>query len=276
MEARLTLRSIEAIVAIKIKKKRPEAEEPEEMPEVDDAGAAYIEGDEILEASRQTFGWINDNRNMVMGGLVVLFVGIVAVSMFVDGADDRRAEAAAPAFEALNVATAPVGSDGVYPSIEAHSAALTEATGAVDGSATPLVANLLAGRAALQRGDAAAALTSYRGAVSVVEGTPEGAVAAFGVASAMADEDDLDGALALLDGIVAENEAWAFAAQLHRATLIDAAGDASAARDAWQSLLDDYPDRRGLEYATARVSFLEVANELAPTESAGDESEDGE
>jgi len=261
-------------VAIKIKKKRPEAEEPEEMPEVDDAGAAYIEGDEILEASRQTFGWINDNRNLVIGGLVVLFIGIVAVSMVYDGADDRRAEAAAPAFNALNVSTAPVGPDGVYPSLGAQASALTEAVGAIDGSATPFIANLLSGRAALQRGEADVAVTAYQGAVSTVEGSPEAVVATFGVASSMAENGDLDGALALLDSVAAEDEAWTFAVDLHRATLIDAAGTPTAARDAWQSLLDEHPDRRGLEYATARVEQIEIANGLASADGA--EGEDSE
>lgn len=263
-------------MAIKIKKKRPEAEEPEEMPEVDDAGAAYIEGDEILEASRQTFGWINDNRNLVIGGLVVLFFGIVAVSMVYEGAGDRRAAAAAPAFEALNVSTAPVGADGVYASLDAQAAALTEAVGGIDGSVAPFIANLLAGRAALQRGDADAATTAYQGAVAAVEGSPEAVVASFGVASAMAESGDLADALALLDTVSAEDEAWSFAVDLHRATLIDTAGEPAAARDAWQALLDDYPDRRGLEYATARVEQIEIAHGLAPADGGDTEGNGGE
>ncbi len=221
-------------MAIKIKRRREDEPETEEVPEV-------AQADEILVASAETFSWLQDNRNLVMGAVGALLIGIVVVSTVRDAGERRQADQARAVFAALDVATAEVGDGATYAGLAEREAALAAAAGEASGIGGALAndAALLGGRAALMQGDAASALQQYQAAAGPFDGTPEGAVVEFGVATAHAANGDLAQGLAVLDGL-AERDGYALSARVWRARLIDTYGEPRAAWEAYTGLVDEF------------------------------------
>lgn len=221
-------------MAIKIKRRREDEPETEEVPEV-------AQADEILVASAETFSWLQDNRNLVMGAIAALLIGIVVVSTVRDAGARKQADQARAVFAALDVATSGVGDGATYAGLSEREAALAAAASEAANLGGTLAddAALLGGRAALMQGDAATALQQYQAAAAPLEGTPEGAVVEFGVATAHAANGDLAQGLAVLDEL-AQRDGYALSARVWRARLIDTYGEPRAAWEAYTALVDEF------------------------------------
>jgi hypothetical protein len=247
-------------VAVKIKKRRPDAPIEEEN--------ALVQDDQVLAASKETFDFLQDHRNAVIGGIVVLVLGVIGVSLMLDNREAASADAAGGLYAALATATAPVGEGGEYPDIRARAAAVASAASAVvaEHEADPLgnTARLLAAHGALQQGDASAAQQQFAAFRTSKAGAPEANVAAFGEAAAMAEAGDVSGAVALLDGLGGQNQALAFAAALQSARIQDAFGEPTDALAAYRALLDTYPAEAGQVFVSNRIAQLEIELGVEP------------
>jgi hypothetical protein len=247
-------------VAVKIKKRRPDAPVEEEN--------ALVEDDQVLAASKETFDFLQDHRSAVIGGIVVLVVGIIAVSLMLDSRKAASADAAGGLYAALATATAPVGEGGEYTDIRARAAAVAaEATTVVaEHESDPLgnTARLLAAHGALQQGDAATAQQQFAAFRTSKSGAPEANVAAFGEAAAMAEAGDVAGAVALLATLGGQNEALGFAAALQSARIQDAFSGGADALAAYRTLVDAYPAEAGQVFVSNRIAQLEIELGVEP------------
>ena len=240
-------------MAIKIKKKKPETAEVE--------AELLDQPDQVLAATQDTFGWLTDNRNAVVGGIAIVIVCLVGFSVASESRSTGAAEAAIPTLEAIGVAGASVGEEGVYPSTTARAEAVAEAANSAPDS---VLASVLEGASALELGNTDGATAAFDAALTAFDGGPEGAVLAFGAASAHAEAGNLERALTLLDNVGGDNPQLAAVASLQAARLIDAYGDASNALTAYRDTLAAHPGLPGEGDVQNRVTQLEIELGVEP------------
>lgn len=239
-------------MAIRIKKKAPQGSED---PLVDAP-------DQVLVATQETFGWLQDNRNLVIALVGGGVLAIIVAALVVEGSKSRRVAEAAPVLDAIAAATAPVGEGATYASVEDRRAAVAALAG--EAGDHP-VAQLLLAEARLADGDAEAASAALGRATSSL-GALEGKVIAFGTASAQAEAGALDQALATLDHIASTDAALGPPALLHAARLTDAYGTPEAALAAYRRYLEANATGSGRALAENRATQLEIAFDEAPAE----------
>ena len=234
-------------MAIKIKKKKPQTAEVE--------GDLIDQPDQVLAATQDTFGWLTNNRNAVLGGLAILIVALVGGSIASENRSETAAIGAVPTLAAIGLAGASVGEEGVYVSETARAQAVASAVGEADGS---VIVSVLEGASALQLGDAEASATAFDAALTAFEGRPEAAVLTFGAASAHAESGSLDRALTMLDTVGADHPQLAPLASLQAAQLIDAYGEPTAALAAYRDTLSSHAGLPGEADLRNRVVQLEI------------------
>ena len=259
-------------MAIKIKKKKPETAEVE--------AELLDQPDQVLAATQDTFGWLTDNRNAVIGGLAIVVVCLVGFSVAAEKRDAGNALEAVPTLDAIGTAGASVGEEGVYPSTTARAEALRSAAAEAGGS---VLGTVLEGASALELGDAGSATVAFDAALEAFDIGPEGAVLAFGAAAAHAEAGNLERALTLLDNVGGDNPQLAPVASLQAAQLIDAYGEPSNALSAYRDTLSSYPGMPGEGDVRNRVTQLEIQLGVEPQpepepaeEAADDAAEEGE
>lgn len=247
-------------MAIKIKKKKPEQQVEEEILE---------QPDQVLAATQETFGWLHENRNLVLGGIGALFVAIVAGSFAWGARVGGQVEASAPILSAIADATAPVGEGATFADETARATAVRDVVGPLTGNP---VASVVAGGAQLELGDADAATLSFSTASSGL-GAPEQAVIAFGLAAAQAEGGNLDAAIATLEDVKAHSEEIAPLVALQVARLTDAYGTPDQALSAYRSFVAENPGASGSGDASNRIVQLEIALGVEPVaeDAASDE-----
>lgn len=251
-------------MAIKIKKKKPETAEVE--------ADLIDQPDQVLAATQDTFGWLTANRNVVIGGVVALVVGLAGFSMLSEKSAASDASGAVPTLTAIGTAGASVGEGGVFADSNARATALAAAADEAPDSA--LVA-VLDGAAQLQLGNAEASAASFDAALEAFEGRPEGSILAFAAASAAAEAGNLDRALTLLDNVGGENPELAPVASLQAAQLIDAYGEPQAALEAYRLTLSAHEGVPGSADVANRVTQLEIELGVEP-EPAEEEATEGD
>ena len=240
-------------MAIKIKKRVDEPETPETdgADEQDEnpvmAAVPEIGSETIFQAPRDTFGWITDNRGIVIGGLAAIVLAIIGGSFWMASREAGRVESTHELLRALDITGAPTAADDVTAGelqfatleerLQAQSAEARRIAAAQRVRGVSRQATLLAAAADLGLGRTDEARDAYRdyraGAVNVLERS----VAELGVASALAQGGQLGEALELLGALESEVPAAAAAVQLHRALLIDSFGAPDAALAAWRSVV---------------------------------------
>ena len=255
-------------MAIKIKKKKPETAEVE--------GDLLDQPDQVLAATQDTFGWLTENRNAVLGGLAVLIVALVGGSIAAEKRNEGDAVDAIPTLQAIGTAGASIGEEGVYTDETARAQALAAAADEAGGS---VLGSVLEGAAALQLGDTDTSTAAFDAAMTAFEGRPEASVLTFGAASAYAEGGNLDRALTMLDTVGAENPQLAGLASLQAAQLIDAYGEPTAALDAYRDTLSTHAGLPGEADVQNRVTQLEISLGVEPqpvAEPAEEEGAEGE
>jgi predicted negative regulator of RcsB-dependent stress response len=282
----------EKLVAIKIKKKSNKPTD-EELLEQDD---------QILETSKETFSWLSENRNLVIGLLVATVVLILGLTWYLDHRKSRIAEASAATYDALAVTFRPVGEapparEGEEPIPESEVFAtqtakletLREQAQAVvseyENRRAGNEARLLAASAALELGDFGDALDGYQAFRNSSDTRLGELIATLGEATATAGEGDLDGALSAIDEIMGRFDSLRPHLALHKARLIDTYGNDADALEAYKQILNsDYSletvDTGQIE---TRVALLEIQlgeagegpaeQDSAPAEDSAQESE---
>ncbi len=271
-------------MAIKIKKRRPQSEEPEtEVVEgeesVDtDAPLALPEPqmhDTVLDNSRTAFQWLYEHRNVVISGIAVFLIIAGVLSLVASSKRSAQAAESSRLFTALQTAEAPVtGDDAVYSSVAEREAALASAASALTTSDSPVVgrfAHALAGRAALAEGDAAAALAAMQHSAPTGP-TAESVILKVSLATAQAEAGDLSAALETLDDAASADSPFAPAIARARVRLIDAFGERADALAAYREYLDAYPLALEPESLEARMAALEMETGAEPRAEAGESS----
>lgn len=258
-------------MAVKIKRKRPEA--PVEEVIVDEA-------DQLQAATEDTFDFLTENRNAILGGIGVLIALVIGGSLMNDSRSAAKSAEAREVLVALDALIAPTGEEAEIATTreraaEAAAAAAT-AGAAVDGALATVAAGIEA-PAALQSGDATRSAQAYTTFRTGNEGFADAQLAAFGQASALASSGDLEAALALLDGIGAD-EAFAFPAALHAARLVDTFGEPGDALTRYRAVVADHGEDATRANADHRAAQLEIRLGLEPVVVAeeGDEAGEGD
>jgi hypothetical protein len=253
-------------VAIKIKMRRPDAPEaPVDLAEVD----------QVLHASQETFGFLQDNRNAVVGLIAAIVIGVVVGSVLLKNRSDAADEAASGLYTALNTLTQEVGEGAEYTEVSQRAGAALAAAETViaehpqDGLGT--TERAVAGQGALQAGDAVAAVTHFEAYRAGNENRAEANAAAFGEASARAASGDLAGARGLMASL-ADDEAIGFVAALHSARLVDTFGENAEALETYRELLYAHPEQASGAYVDHRITQLEIELNVEPAPPAAAEA----
>lgn len=234
-------------MAIKIKKKvnRPVADDPNQP-------------DQILVATRDTFDWLNDHWKPVLAGIAGLVVVIIAGSLALEAYRDRNVETSSTFFEALALASAAPGSEGVPDDAQAR---IVAQVGTFLDRAPPSagLARLVRAGALIATGEAAAAIDDLEAFRSTARGPAEATASLLGLAAARAETGDVTGAMSLLDEVAAEHVALAASVAVLRAHVLDARGTDEQALEAWEYVQNTHPTAPGADFAEQRTLGLRIA-----------------
>lgn len=247
-------------MAIKVKKRVPKHKEA-------------TEPDQIYTFTQRAFNYIEENRKVLLGSLVVLLVGIAVVAALIASHQESETESGAEVLQAVQLLRAPVGEqaeeDSDQPTFESETAKNEEIralAGTALGEDARPAAHLLAGTAAFRLGDEAAAQAHFAAAAADVEQTPLVAMAAMQAAAVtQLDSDDLAAAQGTLEQLATLRPSMRSFAELEAARLTEAAGEYGTALELYRVLAErgtefDAPDVDQLagQLASQRVELLEV------------------
>lgn len=254
-------------MAIKIKKKdgAPVEEEPELLEEDGrPVGAPPIavraDGDPFVKASWQTASWVEENRMLVVGSVVVVFIAIIGGYLGLSFLEEQKVDASSsldPAFASYNALI-----DG-SPELEALKSApdIPAPTKthespqarwqAVYDDATKALASHPSGdislAAKLTKAAAAAELGKFDEATTLYEeyraASADGAmklVALQGLATTYAAAEKWDDALKALDELGAV-EGYARSAKYQKARILERSGKGDDAKSLYHAILDEDP-----------------------------------
>lgn len=256
-------------MAIKIKKKDGSTTVDEEPELLDEDGAPVgsarpvsvgAGGDPFVQASWQTASWIEENRGIVFGGIVVVFLAVLGGYLGLSFLEDQKVEASTsmiPAFDSYNTLiegspelealkstpglTAP---DKTFESNTARwQAVYDDANKALTAHPTgdiAYAAKLTKAAAALELGkfdEAAALYEEYRKAAPDEAMKP---IALQGLATVYASSEKWDQAIAALDELAGE-AGYERGAKYQKARILERSGKAEDAKTLFHAILDEDP-----------------------------------
>ncbi|MFP4598812.1 MAG: tetratricopeptide repeat protein, partial [Persicimonas sp.] len=228
-------------MAIKIRKSGGEGDNPESgSPEQKTAAQG---SDAFVQASVRGVSWIEENRNLVIGGIVAVFVAVIGIWVGFNYVESQEVEASSTLSPALWAYSVPVeGSpemeairenadievpDKVYASSqERWQAVYDEASSALEQTSEGEIAQA----ARLSKAAAAARLDKPDEAVELyqayLDGDTDEAVLPFaylGLANAQAAQGATDEAVATFDKLAEHSEDHAALAMYQKATVLEGA-----------------------------------------------------
>lgn len=247
-------------MAIKIKKPAPLApnvENPEDGDVLEgeiinarpvDTVAGVDSVDRVVVASENAFDWLQRNAKFVVAGVAVVVIGVGAAATLSAAVTKQRGDDSQDLYRAYMQTIAPVGDvseqpelwatgDPLFENVNARLLAARDVAEKTTSSTTKgasAFANLLAASARLGLGgDTTPATAEVRQFVKHAETPLQRTVGAFALATALAAEGDMAGALAQLDDIATKQPSMGIVVAAQRASLIDAYGTPDAALTAW-------------------------------------------
>lgn len=250
-------------MAIKIKKKDGSKDSEESAVEAGGAAGRLSEdADPFLRASWETASWMEENRSLVIGGVLLMLVVVVAAYMGLGFLENEKVQASnslTPAFDSYN--TMLEGSKELEavksnPDLEAPKktyktdeerwqAVYDDADKALKDHANAEIAIA----AKLTKAAAAAKLGKYDEAIALykdyesISPDPSMKVAALqGLATAYAAADKNDEAIKTLDEIAALDPQFASGARYQKARILQHAGKTDEAKKLYHEILDNDPD----------------------------------
>jgi hypothetical protein len=188
--------------------------------------------DEFVEFTGRAWQWVLDNRKAT----ITLAVSVVVLVAAVSGFRRYRSYREFAAAEAFRKATALLAEGDATAAVAAFEAVPRVGAYAV-------LANLYRGQAALKDGDASTAADAFRSVASDSEMPPYlRQRALYGLARALAEQDDTAGALARYEEAANLPGPFNVDARLAAARLSQAQGDSSKARVLYERALTDAED----------------------------------
>jgi hypothetical protein len=264
-------------MAIKIKRKKPEAPEVAATEEADPNAAPaapaepepleLLAEDPVYQRTWSLFTWVEENRQIVIGGIAVLFIGMVAVGGLLRSRATAVAEASERLYAASDIATGTVGAaeGSAYDTVLDREAALAAAAQVVQGTSggPAALAGLLNGRALVATDDAAGAVTAYAaGAAALPE--PEATLVRVQGAVAQAAAGEVEPALGALREVAGSDGPFKLEALRQIAVITDSYGEPRAALDAWRAFIAEVDGETGYESARNRIALLELELGVEP------------
>lgn len=272
------------VMAIKIKRRKPEAPEgpvAESTEPVEGeeslAGSGLAPGqlpvpllaeDPVYTRTWSFFTWMEANRTAVLSGIGGVLVLLAVFGLISKSRSAAAEESSQRLFAALDMAAASSVAEGSMLQRETAIAASAGVVATSEGGQIGGLAGLLLGRASLMSGDAAAALAAYDSGATALQ-APESGFVAVARAAAQASSGDLAGSLAALEAVAASDSGAAYAARRQAALLTDTWGEPRAALEAWRNVVSEHAGAPGIDTATNRVAQLEIALGVAPVAAEG-------
>lgn len=228
--------------------------------------------DRMFVASENAFDALQRHKNLVIGAVGALVLGIVAFGAFKSLAAQRAYDDSRTVFQVAAQTYAPVGDaagagefwaqgDPIFADQAARNSGRTlAASQAIEGTkaGAQRVARLLHASALVESGkgeSASAELKTFRaGAVNNLERL----VADFALATATAASGDLNGALSQLDAIASGDAELALVVDEQRASLVDTFGTPEDALTMWRAIAESQKGSALGEQAASRVLQLEI------------------
>jgi predicted negative regulator of RcsB-dependent stress response len=262
-------------MAIKIRK-RNDADQPEGEGSEDQAAGGAQASDPVLQATMRGASWMEDNRNLVIGGVIALVVAIIGVWAGTSYVESQNVKASATLSPALWDYSAPVkgsptmemiGQSAEVGSPETVYASDTERWQAIydkaDTSLESHKSGAIAQSARLTKAAAANRLGKYGEAVTLYEAylknETDAAMLPFvylGLANAHAAQDNVDKATANYDKLVEQDESYQGLAQFQKAKVLEGGGKVDKAKELYHEILESDPKTPYREDIERRLALL--------------------
>jgi tetratricopeptide (TPR) repeat protein len=247
-------------MAIKVRKKGPNNEEDPEEQEENVPAQEAAAPDPFLSATTSTASWIEENRGLALGGLLLIIVGIMAAFGVMEYMKSQEVKASAnlsPAFAAYEkpvsgspelqtLSQAGITIDKTHESTDAQ---WNEVLGAANATLEAKKKGPLVQSARLSKGAAAIRLDKWDDAISAYEAylAADHAkdVEPFvyqALATAYAGKGDIESARAQLDKLEKVGENFADVAKFQEAIILDNAGESDKAKDLYHGILEANPE----------------------------------
>lgn len=259
-------------MAIKVKKKSdaPQEEEMPELPESVDL-ATY---DALHEKSFQLVGWIEDNRNLVIGGVVAIVVASVGTIFAFNYMEARQVEASVQlseglaAYEVLVEGSADLealrGDERIAPpkhTFQSEEEKWQTIYDKAGGTLADHDRGEIGRSARLTKASAAFKLGKVDESIALYEAAIEGATgevrdfAYVGLASALAAKGEHDRAIATYEKLAANPEYAPFA-KYEKARLLQRAGKTEDAKNLFHEILETHPTTTFRDDIERRLAML--------------------
>lgn len=262
-------------MAIKIRKRgdgdKPETDAPEEQ-----SGGVAPEADPVLKATMRGASWMEENRNLVVGGVIALVVAVIGVWVGTSYIDSQEVEASSTLSPALWDYGVPVEGteemeqirqidvieppENAFESEEARWQAVYKKAG---DSLEKNQSGPVAQSARLTRAAAASRLGKFDEAIKLytayLEGPTDEAMLPFaylGLATAHGAKGNVEKAAANYDKLVENNEAYEGLAMYQKAKVLEAAGKTDEAKELYHEILETNPKTPYREDIERRLALL--------------------
>lgn len=267
-------------MAIKIKKKdgTPDAPPPEDaaLEVAGSAGELSEDADPFLRAAWQTESWVEENRTLILGGVLAVLVAVVGGYFglgFLENQKVQASSALTPAFDSYNTVLEgskeleAIKSNPDLPAPKKTFKSDRERWEAVYAAADSALKQHPSGdishAATLSKASAAAQLEKYDEAIALYQSYQQAAkddsmklAALQGLATTYSAAQKWDEAVRALDEIAALDEQFASGAKYQKARVLERAGKAEEAKKLYHEILDkdaDHPSKSDIERRLANM-----------------------
>lgn len=267
-------------MAIKIKKKdgsadpEAEADVAEDVPE--GLPALGADADPFLKVSWDTASWVEENRQIVVGAILLVLVAIIGGYIGLEYLESQNVEASAtltPAFESYNTlieGSAEMEAISANPDLDAPEktyendkkrwedvyAAANVALSKHPNAEIATPAKLAKAAAAVKLGKNDEAIELYKEFKGATNDQTLKPIAVQGLATAYAAAEKWDEAIGALDELAGMGESYAGSVQYQKARILERSGKTDQAKELYHKVLDEnpgHPDKSDIERRLANM-----------------------
>jgi tetratricopeptide (TPR) repeat protein len=262
-------------MAIKIRKRNDDDQPDGDAPEGQEAAGPQA-SDPVLQATMRGASWMEENRNLVIGGAIALVVAVIGIWAGTSYVESQKLEASSTLSPALWDYTAPVKGSPTMEMItqaqevdapETVYASETERWQAIydkaDASLTGNKTGPLAQTARLTKAAAANRLAKFDEAISLYQAyldnkTDEAMLpfAYLGLANAYGAKGEVDKAGANYDKLVEADASYEGLAQFQKAKVLEGAGEVDKAKSLYHEILESDPKTPYRDDIERRLALL--------------------
>lgn len=250
-------------MAIKIKKKdRPEGSDDESVEAQAAPATLGKDADPLMKASWETASWVEENRGLVLAGIAILLVAVIGGYFGLQYLEAQKVEASTALTPAVESYTTLIDGSREMEAIksnpdieapdktfESDEAKWQDIYDKADSALKKHPSAEIAAAARLSKAAAAIKLGKNEEAIALyqkyldapVEPAMKTAVLQ-GMATAHANAEQWDEAIATLDKLAELDEDYAEAARYEKARILERAGKAEKAKELYHEILDTEPN----------------------------------